>query len=281
MILETGRAAGLTADQLGELAVEMGIADEQQVQATLSAIGIVEAWDDGLITQGEFIESTALLSEADALLDENQQIATTSGDELTKAQEDQMAANTEAAVIALALTDRMGEVGSSYNLVKDAEEGATGAYNENVDAINAGVSSINTNRDAVSNLAKALGISEQEALALKDQLRELSAQKVTIDFKFNIPSMPSFQDRGPSGGQGGVAMASGGTLSGGGFIAGEFGPEMITGVNSGRVLSSPATQRILSREGNTTTNNFNLTTNSLTRPSGLALEFQSMGMAAP
>jgi len=111
-------------------------------------------------------------------------------------------------------------------------------------------------------------------LLLKDSIDKIQDKTVTITVDYNIPSLPS----GP-GPQIAQHYQSGGTLSGGGFIAGEFGPEMISGVNSGNVLSSPATRRILARGGDTTNNNFNLTTNSTTRPGGLALEFESMGMA--
>jgi len=115
-------------------------------------------------------------------------------------------------------------------------------------------------------------------LLLKASVDSLEDKTITIGVEYNIPAMPGLLDKGPGQAQ---AFASGGTLSGGSIIAGEYGPEMITGLNAGsRVLSSPATRSAMARGGDTT-NNYNLTTNSITRPGGLSLEFDSMGMAAP
>jgi hypothetical protein len=62
-------------------------------------------------------------------------------------------------------------------------------------------------------------------------------------------------------------------------MAGEHGPELITGVPGGaRVMSAPATARAMSQTS--ITNNYNLTTNSQTRPGGLALEFATMEMGS-
>jgi len=73
---------------------------------------------------------------------------------------------------------------------------------------------------------------------------------------------------------------SGGTTMGRSMLVGESGPELLTGIPGGaRVLSNPTTSRMLGG-GNTTVNNYNLTTNSLTRPGGLALEFSAMEMGS-
>jgi hypothetical protein len=54
---------------------------------------------------------------------------------------------------------------------------------------------------------------------------------------------------------------------------------MLTGVPGGaRVLSNPTTARMMSQSS--VTNNYNLTTNSMTRPGGLALEFDAMQMGS-
>lgn len=83
---------------------------------------------------------------------------------------------------------------------------------------------------------------------------------------------------GGSGGGGG-AYQHGGTTAGGDMLVGERGPELLTGVPGGaQVLSAPTTARMTG--GSSITNNYNLTTNSLTRPSGLRLEFSAMAMGS-
>ena len=71
----------------------------------------------------------------------------------------------------------------------------------------------------------------------------------------------------------------GGTTGGRSMIVGEHGAEMLTGVPGGaRVLSSPTTARMMAQ--NSITNNYNLTTNAMTRPGGLSLEFAAMQMGS-
>ena len=71
----------------------------------------------------------------------------------------------------------------------------------------------------------------------------------------------------------------GGTSSGRSMLVGEGGPEILTGVRGGaRVLSAPTTARMMAQ--NSTTNNYNLTTNAMTRPGGLSLEFAAMQMGS-
>jgi len=71
----------------------------------------------------------------------------------------------------------------------------------------------------------------------------------------------------------------GGTTWGRSMLVGEQGPELLTGVPGGaRVLSNPTTSRMMAQ--NNITNNYNLTTNALTRPGGLALEFATMQMGS-
>jgi len=71
----------------------------------------------------------------------------------------------------------------------------------------------------------------------------------------------------------------GGTSSGRSMLVGEGGPEILTGVRGGaRVLSAPTTARMMAQ--NSITNNYNLTTNAMTRPGGLSLEFAAMQMGS-
>ena len=71
----------------------------------------------------------------------------------------------------------------------------------------------------------------------------------------------------------------GGTSSGRSMLVGEGGPEILTGVRGGaRVLSAPTTARMMAQ--NSIVNNYNLTTNAMTRPGGLSLEFAAMQMGS-
>jgi hypothetical protein len=103
--------------------------------------------------------------------------------------------------------------------------------------------------------------------ALDDIPREIGITVKYTDVGYN-----------PGGGEH-TAYQHGGTTSGRSMLVGERGPEILTGVPGGaRVLSSPTAARMMAQ--NNTTNNYNLTTNSLTRPGGLHLEFAAMEMGS-
>jgi len=112
-------------------------------------------------------------------------------------------------------------------------------------------------------------------LALKESVDSLESKEITITTRYVSVGRESVV-----GGGSAQAFASGGTLSGGAVVLDEAGPELVTGLPAGaRVLSSPISRRLMERGGDTI-NNFNLTTQSITRPGALRLEFESMGMGA-
>ena len=116
----------------------------------------------------------------------------------------------------------------------------------------------------------------QGVLALKDSVDSLENKEITITARYVSVGRESVV-----GGAGAQAFAGGGTLSGGSAMLGEYGPELVTGLPAGaRVITSPVSRRLMERGGDTI-NNFNLTTQSLTRPGALRLEFESMGMGTP
>jgi len=135
-----------------------------------------------------------------------------------------------------------------------------------------------TNIGTVDILSKAVedGVISWEAymIAVKNTQRALE------DIPTEIGITIRYTDVGykPGGGQY-TAYQHGGTTPGGAFLAGERGPEMITGVPGGaRVLSAPTTARMMAQQS--VTNNFNLTTQSMLRSGGLALEFATMEMGS-
>ncbi len=61
LVMETGRAVGMTADELGTLAMQMGVANAREVEQSLALYELVEAFDAGTISQLEFSKQLVLL----------------------------------------------------------------------------------------------------------------------------------------------------------------------------------------------------------------------------
>ena len=107
-----------------------------------------------------------------------------------------------------------------------------------------------------------------------------NTQRALEDIPTEIGITIKYTDVGykPGGGPH-TGFQHGGTTPGGAFIAGEHGGELITGVPGGaHVLSAPTTARMMAQQS--VTNNFNLTTQSMLRQGGLALEFATMEMGS-
>jgi hypothetical protein len=119
---------------------------------------------------------------------------------------------------------------------------------------------------------------------VKAQVDALDGSMINIGWNVQAPPAMGGSPGGMSG-PGGIGDITtpyqhGGTSWGRSMLVGEHGPEMLTGVPGGaRVLSNPTTARMMA-QNNTTTNNYNLTTNALTRPGGLAMEFSAMEMGS-
>jgi len=121
---------------------------------------------------------------------------------------------------------------------------------------------------------------EEMAERIKKMNQRMLETPKQVDIIYNIVVRGQIPNIG-SGKPGDVTpyYQHGGTAWGGAMLVGERGPELLTGVPGGaRVLSSPATARMMAQSN--VTNNYNLTTNSLTRPGGLALEFAAMEMGS-
>jgi len=130
---------------------------------------------------------------------------------------------------------------------------------------------------AVKNGSMTLEEMAEKIKKMNDRMLETPRQ---IDIVYNIVVRGQIPNTG--GGHQGEETPyyqHGGTTWGRGILVGEHGPELLTGVPGGaRVLSNPTTARLLAQ--NSVTNNYSLTTNSLTRPGGLALEFAAMEMGS-
>jgi len=142
---------------------------------------------------------------------------------------------------------------------------------------------------ALKNIERNMGLVKDGTLSakeaadlLKGSIDGLQSKEISVKVTWDVQQPPEVVHRavGYTPTVPRPKFQSGGTTMGRSMLVGESGPELLTGIPGGaRVLSNPTTSRMLGG-GNTTVNNYNLTTNSLTRPGGLALEFSAMEMGS-
>ena len=119
---------------------------------------------------------------------------------------------------------------------------------------------------------------EAAILRLTNRIQEVPTD-IGVNFRINVMGEIPGEISGRAEDRN-VPYQHGGTLGGGSFLAGEHGPELIRGIRGGgQVVSAPTTARMMGQQ-HSVQNNYNLTTNSLTRPGGLALEFAAMEMGS-
>jgi len=156
--------------------------------------------------------------------------------------------------------DYLATLGEAYGVLDDRSAEALRNIRSSMDSVTDGTLS-----------------AEAAVYQLRTSIDGLENREITVGIRWDIPALP--QVLGEIGGAPIAAYAAGGTTSGGNMLVGEHGPELLTGVPGGaRVLSNATTARQFAQSN--TTNNFNLTTNSMTRPGGLALEFAAMEMGS-
>jgi hypothetical protein len=188
LILQTERAAGATAEQLGDMAVMMGVATDEEVAAQLAMYTMVDAYNQGERSMREVAgaanlmeQHTASLAEAERLEAEAAREAEAGHTAEAAALRDQAAAEREAAQGALDLAIQIAETGRAN------QETATTA-----DEL--------TNRVDAS--TAALGRAANEAATLQRNLA-----RIERDIQVRIDIQEHYERTGERRGAGGGAQA--------------------------------------------------------------------------
>jgi hypothetical protein len=205
LILQTERAAGATAEELGAMAQSLGIASQEEVAAQLGMYALVDAWNQGERSMGNLSTASALLTQyhenltlAEELEAEAAKEAELGHSRQAEALRGQAEAARDSAQAALDMALEISETGTVMEEVKENSDHLTGGLR--------GVESAARGVDA------ALRAIERE---------------VNININYKVGERPGLQ-HGTSYFRGGMA------------IVGEGGPELVALPRGSQVFPTSA-----------------------------------------
>jgi len=130
LVLQTGRAAGMSAQEMGAMAVGMGVAERSEVDATLAAYRVIEAWDQKQVSGKALVEVTQLMQKHSEELEKAEAALADGDEELAEAHEEaaeQALEMAEALVEAAENAEETDEsVGRMERTTRDAERAMQG-----------------------------------------------------------------------------------------------------------------------------------------------------------